>query len=276
MTTTATKPTAAVKPTTPMYDVLGPQGQRKVRNATWIGAGVVAILVALGLYQLGSHGQLSPDLWSVLLDRDLMRSVLKGLLATIQVAIVAIVLSVVFGMILAAMRMSDNRLLRGAVRVWVEIFRGLPLLVLIFFIFLGAPRFGIIVPTFWALTIGISLYNSAVMSEIFRAGIASLPRGQAEAAAAIGMRKTQIFRIILLPQGIRIMLPALISQVVTIVKETSLGFVIGYTELLRSGRVAVEYLGGQYAIPVYVLIAIIYLLMNVGLSKLARRIDARS
>jgi glutamate transport system permease protein len=258
MTTTATKPTTtATKPTIAMYDVLGPQGQRKVRNATWIGAVVVAILVALGLYQLGSHGQLSPDLWSVLLDRDLMRSVLKGLLATIQVAIVSIVLSVVFGMILAAMRLSDNMILRGIVRVWVEIFRGLPLLVLIFFIFLGAPQLGIIVPTFWALTIGISLYNSAVMSEIFRAGIASLPRGQAEAAAAIGMRKTQIFRIILLPQGIRIMLPALISQVVTIVKETSLGFVIGYTELLRSGRVAVEYLGGQYAIPVYVLIAFI-------------------
>lgn len=275
MTTTATKP-AATKPTIAMYDVLGPQGQRKVRNATWVGAAVVAIIVALGLYQLGSHGQLSPDLWSVLLDRDLMRSVLKGLLATIQCAIVSIVLSVVFGMILAAMRMSDSRLLRGVVRVWVEIFRGLPLLVLIFFIFLGAPQFGIIVPTFWALALGISLYNSAVMSEIFRAGIASLPRGQAEAAAAIAMRKTQIFRIILLPQGIRIMLPALISQVVTIVKETSLGFVIGYTELLRSGRVAVEYLGGQYAIPVYVLIAIIYLLMNVGLSKLARRIDARS
>ena len=275
MTTTTTTP-AATKPTIAMYDVLGPHGQRKVRNATWIGGAVVAIIVAMGLYQLGTHGQLSPDLWSVLLDRDLMRSVLKGLLATIQCAIVSIVLSVVFGMILAAMRMSDSRVLRGVVRVWVEIFRGLPLLVLIFFIFLGAPQFGIIVPTFWALAIGISLYNIAVMSEIFRAGIASLPRGQAEAAAAIGMRKTQIFRIILLPQGIRIMLPALISQVVTIVKETSLGFVIGYTELLRSGRVAVEYLGGQYAIPVYVLIAIIYLLMNVGLSKLARRIDARS
>jgi len=160
--------------------------------------------------------------------------------------------------------------------VWVEIFRGLPLLLLIFFIFLGAPQLGVVVPTFWALTLGISLYNSAVMSEIFRAGIAALPRGQAEAAAAIGMRKTQILRIILLPQAIRIMLPALISQVVTIVKETSLGFVIGYTELLRSGRVAVEYLGGQYAIPVYVLIAAIYLLMNIGLSKLARRIDASS
>ena len=262
--------------TTAMYDVLGPQGELKVRRATRIGAVVVGLAVALALYQLGTHGQLSPNLWSVLLDRDLMRSVLKGLVATIQCAVVSIILSVAFGMILAAFRLSDNRFLRGCVRIWVEIFRGLPLLVLIFFIFLGAPRLGIVIPTFWALTLGISLYNSAVMSEIFRAGIAALPKGQAEAAAAIGMRKTQIFRIILLPQAIRIMLPALISQVVTIVKETSLGFVIGYTELLRSGRVAVEYLGGQYAIPVYVLIAVIYLLMNIGLSALARRVDARS
>jgi len=262
--------------TTQMYDVLGPHGEKKVRTSSRVFAAAIAAIAALLLYQLADHGQLSPHLWSALLDRDLMRSVLKGLLATIRCALVSIALSVVFGMVLTALRMSDNAILRSAVRVWVEIFRGLPLLLLIFFIFLGAPQFGVVVPTFWALTLGISLYNSAVMSEIFRAGIAALPRGQAEAAAAIGMRKTQILRIILLPQAIRIMLPALISQVVTIVKETSLGFVIGYTELLRSGRVAVEYLGGQYAIPVYVLIAAIYLLMNIALSKLARRIDASS
>ena len=262
--------------TTMMYDVLGPQGQKKVRNTTRVFIAAASAVIALVLYQLGDHGQLNPQLWSVLLDRDLMRSVLRGLLATIQCALVSIVLSVAFGMVLTALRMSDNTVLRGFVRVWVEIFRGLPLLVLIFFIFLGAPQLGVVVPTFWALTLGISLYNSAVMSEIFRAGIVALPKGQAEAAAAIGMRKTQILRIILLPQAIRIMLPALISQVVTIVKETSLGFVIGYTELLRSGRVAVEYLGGQYAIPVYVLVAVIYLLMNIGLSKLARRIDTSS
>ncbi|WP_433632327.1 ABC transporter permease subunit [Nocardia sp. CA-120079] len=111
------------------------------------------------------------------------------------------------------------------------------------------------------------------MSEIFRAGIVSLPKGQREAAAAIGLRTSQTFRLVLVPQAVRIMLPALISQLVTILKETSLGFIIGYTELLRSGRVAVEYLGGQYAIPVYTLIAVIYLLVNISLSNLARRID---
>lgn len=211
----------------------------------------------------------------MLLDRDLMRGLLWGLQNTVICAAVSIVLSIGFGMLLTTLRISENRILRGAAQVWTEIFRGLPLLLLIFFIFLGAPRFGIIVPTFWALTIGITLYNSAVMSEIFRAGIASLPRGQAEAAAAIGMRRLQIQRIILLPQAVRIMLPALVSQVVIVVKETSLGFVIGYTELLRSGRVAVEYLGGQYAIPIYVMVGIIYLLVNISLSKVARRLDAR-
>ena len=277
MTTTVEKaaPAATVRELPKMYDAFGPLGQRKVRIASRIGAGVVAVLVGLAVYQLWTNGQLSPNLWKVALDRDFMRGLLRGLLATAEVAVLSIIISSVFGVILAALRMSNSMVLRGIVRVWVEIFRGLPLLVLIFFIFLGAPQFDVIIPTFWALTIGISLYNSAVMSEIFRAGIASLPKGQGEAASAIGLRRNQTLRIILLPQAIRIMLPALISQVVTIVKETSLGFVIGYTELLRSGRVAVEYLGGQYAIPVYTTVAIIYLLVNVGLSTAARRLDAR-
>jgi glutamate transport system permease protein len=180
---------------------------------------------------------------------------------------------VVFGVLLAAMRLAESPILRGVVRVWVEIFRGLPLLVLIFFLFLGMPALGIDVPVFWALVIGISLYNSAVMSEIFRAGIRSLPKGQAEAAYSVGLSKSTTLRLVLLPQAVRNMLPALVSQVVTILKESSLGFFIGYAELLRQGRVAVEYLGGAYAIPVYTAVAVIYLLVNISLSRLAKQLE---
>ncbi|WP_433754799.1 amino acid ABC transporter permease [Nocardia sp. CA-135398] len=260
--------------TTAMYDVLGPRSERRVRLVGRIGLAAAAIVGAALIYQLASHHQLDPRLWKVLLDRDLMRTVLAGLVATVQCALFAVVLSILGGILLAALRLSENAVLRAIVRVWVEIFRGLPLLLLIFFIFLGAPRLGIVVPSFWALTLGISLYNSAVMSEIFRAGIVSLPKGQAEAAAAIGLRKAQTFRIVLIPQAVRIMLPALISQLVTVLKETSLGFIIGYTELLRSGRIAVEYLGGQYAIPIYTLVAVVYLLVDTTLSRLARRIES--
>jgi len=147
--------------------------------------------------------------------------------------------------------LSRRRWLSLPAGAWVELFRGLPLLLLILFIFLGLPAAGVTVSTFWALVAGLTLYNSAVIGEIFRAGILSLPRGQTEAAYAIGLRRGQTLRLILIPQAVRRMLPALISQLVTLLKDTSLGFVIAYAELLRTGRNAVEFLGGPYSIPVY-------------------------
>jgi glutamate transport system permease protein len=158
----------------------------------------------------------------------------------------------------------------------VELFRGLPLLLLILFIFLGLPAAGVTVSTFWALVAGLTLYNSAVLGEIFRAGILSLPTGQTEAAYSIGLRRGQTLRLILIPQAIRRMLPALISQLVTLLKDTSLGFVIAYAELLRTGRNAVEFLGGPYSIPVYTAIAVIYIAVNASLSFLARWLDRRT
>ncbi|MBN9755294.1 Glutamate permease [Pseudonocardia sp. Ae406_Ps2] len=278
--TTTTRPTtpAPARPTTSsgpsvLFDCPGPRGRARIRRGALLGGGVLAVVVAAALVQLGRNGILDPDRWAVLLNRDLARLLLRGLWSTLQVALVAIVLSVAGALVLAAARLSDRGWLRGAARVWIELFRGLPLLVLIFMIFLGAPALGVDVPTFWALVIGITLYNSAVLCEIFRAGVQSLPRGQREAAYAIGLRKIETLRVVLLPQAVKAMLPALVSQVVIILKETSLGFVIGYTELLREGRVAVEYLGSTYAIPVYTAVAALYLLVNLALSRMARRLD---
>ena len=153
---------------------------------------------------------------------------------------------------------------------------GLPLLLLILFLFLGLPAVGVTVSTFWALVAGLTLYNSAVIGEIFRAGILSLPKGQTEAAYSIGLRRGQTLGLILIPQAVRLMLPALISQAVTLLKDTSLGFVIAYAELLRTGRNAVEFLGGRYSIPVYTAIAVIYIAVNASLSFLARWLDRRT
>jgi glutamate transport system permease protein len=159
---------------------------------------------------------------------------------------------------------------------WVELFRGLPLLLLILFLFLALPAVGVTISVFWALVAGLTLYNSAVLGEIFRAGILSLPKGQTEAAYAIGLRRGQTLRLILVPQAVRRMLPALISQLVTLLKDTSLGFVIGYAELLRNGRTAVEFLGGRYSIPIYTAIAVVYIAVNASLSFLARWLDRRT
>ena len=159
------------------------------------------------------------------------------------------VLAMAVGGLLAVARLSRRRWLSLPAGAWVELFRGLPLLLLILFIFLGLPAAGVTVSTFWALVAGLTLYNSAVLGEIFRAGILSLPKGQTEAAYSIGLRRGQTLRLILIPQAVRRMLPALISQLVTLLKDTSLGFVIAYAELLRTGRNAVEFLGGPLLDP---------------------------
>ena len=259
-----------------MHDLVGPKGRRIVRVYTVIGAVFAIALVAGAMWKLGANGLLRGEVWSILINRDFARLMLAGAGATLAVAIVSILLSFVGGLGLAQTANSDNRGIRGATKVWVEIFRGVPLLVLIFFIYLGLPAVGIVLSPFWCMVIGITLYNSAVMSEIIRAGMNALPRGQSEAAYALGFRKAQVTSIIVLPQAIRIMLPSLVSQMVIVLKESSLGFVIGYAELLRNGRIVVDYAGTIHAIPVYITIALVYLAMNLLLSRIAREIQRRN
>lgn len=255
------------------YDEPGPRTQRVLLGWSFPIGALVAIAAAYVLFQLNAKGQLDPRNWSILLNADLAGLLLEGLINTLKVAAVSIALSIVFGVLLAVGRLSPNPWVTRFTAVWIEFFRGLPLLILIFFIYLGAPSVGLPVDTFWSLVIGITLYTSASLGDIIRAGVGALPKGQTEAAMAIGLPRTKILRLILVPQGVRIMSPSLISQLVILVKETSLGFIVGYTELLRNGRSAVEFLGSEYALPVYVAVAAIYLVINLTLSQIARYLD---
>jgi glutamate transport system permease protein len=259
-----------------LYDAAGPRGRRRILIGSVAGAAVVALLIGLAVARLASKGVFEAERWQVLTRQDLLELLGRGLLATLRAAALAMVLAMAVGALLAVARLSRRRWLAAAAGAWVELFRGLPLLLLILFLFLGLPAVGLTVSTFWALVAGLTLYNSAVIGEIFRAGILSLPRGQTEAAYAIGLRRGQTLRLILIPQAVRRMLPALISQLVTLLKDTSLGFVIAYAELLRVGRNAVEFLGGPYSIPIYVAIAVLYIAVNASLSFLARWLDRRT
>jgi len=226
--------------------------------------------------RLAAKGQLDPELWRILTQGAVQRLILRGLVATLRAALIAMVLAMAVGAVLAIARLSHRAWIARPAGAWVELFRGLPLLLLILFLFLGLPAVGVTVSVFWALVAGLTLYNSAVIGEIFRAGILSLPKGQTEAAYSIGLRRGQTLQLILIPQAVRRMLPALISQLVTLLKDTSLGFVIGYAELLRNGRGAVEFLGGRYSIPIYTAIAVVYIAVNASLSFLARWLDRRT
>jgi glutamate transport system permease protein len=258
------------------YDKLGPRARRR---AAWFSAACVALFIALAVLCLGvlrQRGQLDAKLWVVLFQPDLLQLLFRGLLATLAVACTAMILSVASGALIAAGLLSTRPLVRLPLRAWTELFRGMPLLLLIFFIYLGAPSLGLDISPFWALVIGISLYNGAVFAEILRAGVLSLPYGQREAGYAIGLTESETLRLILVPQGIKAMLPAMISQTVVLLKETSYGFIIGYMELLRDGRTAVEFLGEQYSMPVYTGLAVLYISINLILSAIARRLERRS
>jgi glutamate transport system permease protein len=259
-----------------LYDVAGPRGRRRILIGSIAGGLLVVLAVGAAVARLASKGVFEAERWQVLTQSDLQRLLGRGLVATLRAALVAMVLAMAVGGLLAVARLSRRRWLSMPAGAWVELFRGLPLLLLILFLFLGLPAAGITISTFWALVAGLTLYNSAVLGEIFRAGILSLPTGQTEAAYSIGLRRGQTLRLILIPQAIRRMLPALISQLVTLLKDTSLGFVIAYAELLRTGRNAVEFLGGPYSIPIYTAIAVIYIAVNASLSFLARWLDRRT
>jgi glutamate transport system permease protein len=259
-----------------LYDAVGPRGRRRILLGSIAGVLGVAAVVGVAVARLAAKGSFDPELWRVLTEGAVQRLIGRGLVATLRAAVVAMVLAMALGAVLAVGRLSRRAWVARLAGAWVELFRGLPLLLLILFLFLALPAVGVTISVFWALVVGLTLYNGAVIGEIFRAGILSLPRGQTEAAYAIGLRRGQTLRLILVPQAVRRMLPALISQLVTLLKDTSLGFVIGYAELLRNGRTAVEFLGGRYSIPIYTAIAVVYIVVNASLSLLARWLDRRT
>lgn len=265
-----------------LFDVPGPRARRRISIGTAVGALVILGIIAFVLVRLNANGQLEGQRWAILFDANsgVPQRLGEALLRTLQVAAVGMVFATLFGLLLAVGRLSDHRWVRIPTATFIEFFRAVPLLVVIFALFFVLPGFGIELSAFAALTGGLVLYNSAVLAEIFRAGILSVDRGQREAGFALGMRKSQVMGLVLLPQAIRRMLPVLVAQLVVLLKDSSLGFIIGYFELLRQARSLVEFynlgFGNTYTFQLYVGAALIYILVNVLLSQLARYLEQRT
>ncbi|WP_445189639.1 amino acid ABC transporter permease [Pseudonocardia sp. Cha107L01] len=261
-----------------LYDIPGPKA--RVRNAGTGVVGVVLIVAAIGfvIYRLIVTGQFSAREWEWIQYSAIQILLLNSLLATLAAFAVAAVLALVSGAVLAAGRLSEHRWVSRPATVVVEFFRAIPLLVLIFILFYGVSRsLGFNISTFWALVLGLTLYNGSVLAEIFRAGVLALPKGQREAAYALGMRKTQVMTNVLLPQSLRAMLPTIVSQLVVVLKDTALGFLILYPELLYQAR----FLGsqgqlGSPILPVAMVVAVIYIAMCLLLSMLANYLERRT
>jgi glutamate transport system permease protein len=265
-----------------LYDAPGPRTRRRVLIGSVVGTLAVAGIGVLAVLRLKDNGVFAASQWEPLKDPGIQRFLLQALWSTVKAALVAIVLALLFGLVFAAGRLSQHAWLRVPAVMVIEFFRAVPLLLLILFLFLGfgdqlkplGQLAGSQVPNaFGALVVGLMLYNGSVLAETFRAGIGAVPRGQAEAAYSVGLRKGQVMRMILVPQAVRIMLPAIISQCVVALKDTALGFVIGYEELLRQGKLIFNNYGN--IVPTAIVVASIYIVINLALSMLASLLERR-
>lgn len=259
-----------------LYDQPGPRA--KVRNRI---LAVATILVVAGIVwfiisQFAAAGQFAPQKWAFLQSPRIVQGFIQGALNTLTAFGLAAVLSLALGFILAVGRLSDHAWVRAIFSFLVETFRAIPLLILMMLLYYGLPTIDIKLTPFTAVVIALTAYNGSVLAEAIRAGVVSLPKGQAEAAYAVGMRKYQVMTLILLPQAVKSMLPVIISQLVVALKDTALGFVITYQELLYQVKLIGNQISYGYPlIPAAIVGAVMYIGLCLILSSVARYAEYR-
>lgn len=262
---------------TVLFDAPGPRARVRNHIATAVTVAVLALIAWVGYAALADKGQLTAEKWQPFLTGNLWRTyVLPGIQGTLTAAAISIVLALVLGLVLGVGRLAPNAAVRWVCSVLVEFFRAVPVLIMMIFAYFLYAQYGLFPSQQVALAgviTGLTLYNGAVIAEIVRAGVHSLPRGQAEAAASLGLTWGQTMRSIQLPQAITAMLPVLISQLVVVLKDTAIGYQITFVEMVRQGTVVGSAYGNY--IPALIVIAVLMIAVNFALSALAVRVERR-
>jgi glutamate transport system permease protein len=260
-----------------LFDAPGPRARARNRVFNVVTALAVALVAWVVYSQLNSKGQLTAAKWEPFLTANLWKTyILPGVQGTVIAAAVSIVLALALGFLLGVGRMSTHPAIRWPCSVFVEFFRAVPVLIMMIFAYFLYAFYDVFPSKHLALAgviTGLILYNGAVIAEIVRAGINALPRGQAEAASALGLSWGQTMRSILLPQAVTSMLPVLISQMVVVLKDTAIGYQITFLEMVRQGT----QVGSRYGnfVPALIVIAALMIGVNFTLSWFATWLEGR-
>ncbi len=256
-----------------LADALGPRGRRRTLIASIVAGALLLAVLAVIVRRFQAEGELEGDKWSPLLDPGTLEFLGLGLLNTLKLAAAAMAMAVTAGAVLALGRLARSAPVRWGAGAVVEFFRGFPLLLLLLFAVFGLRSLGYDLPLFWSVAVALAIYNASVLAEIFRAGILSLDRGQSEAAQTVGLTYWQGMAYVILPQALRRMIPAIVSQLVTLLKDTSLAYFVQYTELLRRAQLAGNF--DRNLLQVSIAVALVYIFVNFCLGRLARRLEVR-
>ena len=262
-----------------LFDEPGPRGRIMIAVGSVFAVLGIAALLGVVLYRLDLAGQFDYPEWRYFLGRSVVSQLLDAAGNTLSLGAVAAVLTFPLGIVLGWLRMLDNRPVRWLVGLWIDAMRAVPMLLLVYFFLLVVPRF-VGVSDFWKLALPIVMCTSATTAEVFRSGVRALDRGQTEASLALGMSRSLTMRLILAPQALRLMLPTLITQMVTIIKGTTLAYVLAYPDLMYRGSQMIGQAKKEVHLSVffqtYIIIAVLYVIVNWALGALARCIESRT
>jgi glutamate transport system permease protein len=262
-----------------LFDAPGPRARRRHAALAVLGLALIAVVLWVVLGKMNERDQLDGALWEPFVtDPDIWTAYLvPGLWGTLKAAGISVVLAIVFGLVFGMGRLSSLRPVRWASGLVVEFFRSVPVLLMMVFAYFGYFASSDLVSSenapLVAVVLALTLYNGSVIAELVRSGVTGLPAGQAEAGLSIGLTAGQTLRAIQLPQALTAMLPALIGQLVVVLKDTALGYVITYPELLIQGKT----LGSAYAnpVPAYLVVAMLFIALNYALTTVAEFVERR-
>jgi glutamate transport system permease protein len=250
-----------------LFDEPGPRGRRRTRYATVVTLVVIAVAAIYAAMKFQQHGELAAARWRPFTQYAYIKFLWTGLAGTLRATAVGAVLAFPLGAMLAFMRVSRHAVVRWVGGIYVELFRTVPLLLLIFAFLLALPRYGFNPSIFWKLVLPIVIVSSAVLAEVFRAGIKAVNAGQSEAAAAIGLRPGQAMRLVVFPQAMRLVVPTLITQLASLLKDTTLGYVVSYPELMKQANNLTVFT--HLLIQPYLIVAVVYVVIIFAISQVA-------
>ena len=260
-----------------LFDAPGPRARRRHLILTIVGGLVIVVVLGLVIFQLNAQGQLEAAKWLPFLGSSAwLNYLIPGLIGTLSAALVSVIAAGILGLLLGIGRLSGVAWVRWLSGIVVEFFRAVPVLIMMIFLFILFSRNGVFLPSvnpFMAVVIALTVYNGAVIAELVRSGVNSLPKGQSEAGLSIGLTPGQTLRTIQLPQALVAMLPALMGQLVVVIKDTALGYGITYSELLNQAK----NLGSNYSntLPAYMVAAVLFIVLNYAMTRLAGAVEQR-
>jgi glutamate transport system permease protein len=256
-----------------MFDPPGPKGRKIIRLASLLALAILAGMLWLVLHLFSRSGGLDAQKWEIFETAGVLKMLATALYATVSAAFSAGVLALLLGTALALLRLSQRRWIRLATAAYVEVTRSLPTLLVLYFTILILPYYGVRLPVYGQLVLALTVTNAAMISEVLRASLLSVPKGQFEASLSLGLTRPRACWYIILPQAFRAAMPALVSQVIYLLKGTVLGYVISYEELLYSAKLIGEYT--NFILQSILVVTAIYVVLNFTLSRSSVWIEHR-